>query len=125
VVTWKDVAAYVAVFLALPLPLVLIGVGPVLYNRYFSIVGRSYSKVLRMTTCESAEVLVRQVGERYRSRRGFVFQVTRPPTQDIFGQGVAGDAYLSLYDLTPFDDVQLGVSCDTEGRIARVDFIGD
>ena len=121
----KDVGIYVAVFLAIALPFALAGLGPALYNRYFSVVGRTHSQVLRMDSCTSAEALLQQVGERYPNRPNLSSQAHRPARRDIYGKPVSGLAYLSLYDWVLLDDVQLGVLCESGDRIARIDFIAD
>ena len=125
VVTLRDVAAYALVFVLILAPLALLAIGPVVYNRYFSVVGRGYSKVLRMDHCADAEALMRDAAERHSGRRDFAFHVERPAVRGIMGRPVQGSAYLPLYDWVFMDDVRLGVLCDAEGRIAEREFIGD
>ena len=124
VVTLRDVGVYLLVFLLIPLPIVLISVGPLIYNRHFSAVGRCYTQVLRVDTCGEAETVMRETAKRHRDRRQLEFTVERPAKSGILGP-VKGSAYLSLYDWVLLDDVQLGVLCDERGRIVRRDYIGD
>jgi hypothetical protein len=108
-----------AAILLIPILLVAIGGYPFLHNHYIHPLGRLSRKISIGESCDS----VAEKFSQYVSSRAVSPQVDYSDhilTSDLYHtQDVPPSRGLSLYDLSPFDDLQIRVRCSASGSVVE------
>lgn len=103
---------------------VFIGAYPDLHNQYVHPLGRLSLDVSEGDSCASVRERFSQYAADHPSPE---LQFTEPTftTDLLYTTSVVPSAGLYLRDVNVFDDLELSVRCDPQGRVAEVLFIGD
>lgn len=98
---------------------------PMLHNRYVFPLGRLYGSVSKGESYEAVHAKFAEYYESRRDRGTVQFNEQMVETDLLRTKQMPPSRTLSLYDLSAFDDVQLQVRFDAQGRVDEILFTGD
>jgi hypothetical protein len=113
-----------AAAVSIPVILATCAIYPFVHNNYIHPLGRLSRTISEGDQCDQVRKAFREYVAAHPSPD---LQFTEPNfTADILRTKEVTPAIgLFLYDLSTFDDLQLTVRCNSEGKVAEVLFIGD
>lgn len=122
----KPKALVIGVVVALLL-LLLLGIPfyPLLYNKHVFDLGKLASTVHEGDQIEDVRRKFVAYYEEHKEQRPVQFSEFESETDLLRTREIPKATGLHLYDESPFDDVQLTVLFDSEGRVSEKLFVGD
>ena len=111
--------------LAIGIAFVTLVFGPSLYNHYLFPLGQLHKSIEIGDSYDAVYSKFTDYFERYGSADNEVVLNNGFTTEDFYSTPIRSSAYVFLYDVNIFDDIQLGVLFDERRQAKKIFFVGD